>query len=242
MFLLGTVVNAVAVFIGSVIGLVLPSIPERMKTTIMQGLSLAVILIGLSMALSDMKDILIIIISMVLGALLGEWIDIEAWLLRFGQAIEKRAKRLGDGQVAEAFVAASLLFCVGSMAIVGAIQSGVSGDNTTLYAKSTLDFFSSIVFTSTLGFGVAISALAVFFYEGIIAALAYFAGTAMNSAAVIGVMTASGGLLIVAIGINILGLKKIAVGNLLPAMFLAAIIKALQSPVVHFGTNFLHQL
>lgn len=242
MFLLGTVVNALAVLVGSVIGLVLPSIPERMKSTIMQGLSLTVILIGFSMALSDMKDILLIIISVVLGALLGEWIDIEAGLLRFGQAVEKRAKRLGNGQIAEAFVAASLLFCVGSMAIVGAIQSGVSGDNTTLYAKSTLDFFSSIVFTSTLGFGVALSALAVFVYEGLIATLAYFAGTALNSAAVIGVMTATGGLLIVGIGINILGLKKIAVGNLLPAMFLAAVFKAFESPVLTLGSRLLHNL
>lgn len=241
MFLLGTVVNAVAVLIGSVIGLVLPAIPERMKTTIMQGLSLAVILIGLSMALSDMKDVLLIIISMVLGALLGEWIDIEAWLMRFGQTIEKRAKRLGNGQIAEAFVAASLLFCVGSMAIVGAIQSGVSGSNTTLYAKSTLDFFSSIVFTSTLGFGVALAAVAVFLYEGVIASLAYFVGTALNSSTVIAIMTATGGLLIIGIGINIMGLKKIAVGNLLPAMFLAAIFKSLQSPVMHFGTTLFHQ-
>lgn len=240
MFLLGTVVNAMGILLGSAIGLVLPSIPERMKTTIMQGLSLTVILLGLDMALTDMKDILLIILSMVIGALLGEWINIEAWLMRFGQAVEKRAKRLGTGQVAEAFVAASLLFCVGSMSIVGAIQSGVSGVNTTLYAKSTLDFFSSIVFTSTLGVGVALSAAAVFIYEGFIATLAYFAGGALDSQTFISIMTATGGLLIIGIGINILGLKKIAVGNLLPAMFVAALLKALQNPALDLGRQLVH--
>lgn len=217
--------NAVAIIIGTGIGLFLPSIPDRMKTTIMQGVGLAVLLIGLGMALKDQADILLIIISIVIGGLLGEWWNIERLLLRLGQAVEVRAKRLGDGQLAEAFVTASLIFCVGSMAVVGAIQSGISGQNKTLYAKSLLDFFTSIVFSTTLGVGVAFAAVPVFIYEGLIALISYFAGAALNSPEVISCMSATGGLLIVAIGINLLEIKKIAVGNLLPAMIVAAVIK-----------------
>lgn len=224
MFLFGTIVNAAAVIVGSVIGLMIPRISDRFQTTMMQGLGLTVILIGLQMALSDSKDVFIIILSMVLGAVIGEWINIERWLLRFGQAVENRVRNSG-GRFAEAFVASSLLFCVGSMAIVGAIQSGAAGNNTTLYAKSTLDFFSSIIFTSTLGIGVILSSIVVFVYEGAIATLSYFVGSALNATDVIAVMTASGGLLIVGIGMNLIGIKKIPVGNLLPGMFVAMVLK-----------------
>jgi uncharacterized protein len=225
LFLAGTIVNAVAIIVGTGIGLFLPIIPDRMRTTIMQGVALAVILIGLGMALQDQADILLIIISLVIGGLLGEWWDIEGLLLRIGQKIEQRAQRVGNGQVAEAFVTASLIFCVGSMAVVGAIQSGLSGQNKTLYAKSLLDFFTSIVFSTTLGIGIAFAAVPVFLYEGAIALVSHFAGTALNSPPIIACMSATGGLLIVAIGVNLLDLKKISVGNLLPAMIVAAVVK-----------------
>lgn len=236
LFLAGTIVNAVAIIIGSGIGLFLPSIPERMKTTIMQGVALAVVLIGLGMALKDERDILLIIISLVAGGLLGEWWNIEGLLMKLGQKIESRAQTMGSGRMAEAFVTASLIFCVGSMAVVGAIQSGIAGQNKTLYAKSLLDFFTSLVFTTTLGVGVAFAAVPVFLYEGAIALVSYFAGAALNSPPIIDCMSATGGLLIVAIGINLLGLKKIAVGNLLPAMLVAALVKwiAMLLQSVHF--------
>ncbi len=221
LFLLGTIVNSIAILLGTTLGMLLPNIPEGMKKTIMQGLSLTIIVIGLSMALSDQKDILIIIVSMVIGALMGEWLDIEGWLTRIGKSLEVRAKRFGGGQIGEAFVVTSLIFCVGSMAIVGAIESGVHDNQKILYAKSLLDGFSAIVFSSTLGIGVAFSAVAVFLYEGSIALLSFLAGGVMNDARVIAGVTATGGLLIVAIGLNILGVTKIAVGNLLPAMFVA---------------------
>jgi uncharacterized protein len=225
MFLLGTLVNAGAILLGAVIGALVPAMPERMRNTTMHGLSLAVMLIGLDMALRDSQDILIIIISMVLGGLIGEWLNIEGGLLRIGRMLEERTRRLQTGQVAEAFVTASLVFCVGAMAIVGAIQSGIDGSHRILYAKSLLDMVSAIVFTTTLGIGVALSALPVLLYEGIIATVSHFAGSVLQNEAVIGCLTATGGLMILGIGLNLLGIKKLNVGNLLPAMLVAPVLK-----------------
>lgn len=225
MFLLGTIVNGVGILIGSLLGLLLPKVPPRFHETIMQGISLTVILIGLSMALSDSADILIIIISMALGGLLGTWLNIEGWLERMGEVAQKRLSRFGTSPMTEGFVTASLVFVVGSMAIVGAIQDGLNGVHKTLFAKTLLDFVTSTVLASTLGFGVLLSCIPVVIYEGLIAIIAHVFGAHLQNPAVIACMTASGGLLITGIGINILGLKKIAVGNLLPSMFIAAILK-----------------
>ena len=225
LFLLGSVVNSVAILVGVTVGLMVPRLSEQTKTTIMQGLSLAVVLIGLSMALSDDNDILVIILAMVTGGLLGEWAKLEARLDSLGEWIEKKTHKRGNGQVAEAFVTASLVFCVGAMAIVGGIQSGLSDNHGTLFAKSLLDLVSAIIFTTTLGFGVALSAIPVFLYEGGIATLSHFAGAILQNQPVIAVMTATGGLLIVGIGITLLSLQRIHVGNLLPAMFVAPLLK-----------------
>lgn len=218
--------NAAAIVIGAMIGLILPNIPNQMKNTVMHGLALAVILIGLHFALSDTSDILIIIISLVVGGIIGEFLGIEDWFLRGGQFLEVRAKSFSNGQMADAFVTATLIFCVGSLAVVGAIQSGLSGNNKTLYAKSLLDFTTAVVFSSTMGIGVSFAAIPVLIYEGIIAAAAYFAGAAINSPPVIACMTAIGGLLIVAIGLNLLELRKIQVGNLLPALVVGVVLKS----------------
>lgn len=225
MFLLGTLVNTVAVIVGSLLGLILPRIPDRMRDTVMAGMGLAVILIGISMALSDMADVLLIIIGMVVGGVLGEWWNIDGILERCGHTVQQRFARNGGDGVAQSFVAATLLFCVGSMAVVGAIQSGAQLHHETLYAKSVLDGFSSVIFASTLGFGVIFAAIPVFIYEGAIAALAHYAGAALNSPPVINCLTATGALLIAAIGFNMLGKHRIAVANLLPAMFVAAFLK-----------------
>lgn len=236
MFLLGTIINAIAVLAGSTIGLFLPEIPERIRNTVMQALALCVILIGLDMALKDTSDILLIITSMVFGTLVGEWMDIEGVLYRMGKFVERRVKMRRESPVAEAFVAASLLYCVGSLSIIGAIQSGMLGVNKTLYAKSILDGFSSVVFTSTLGPGAALAAVPVFFYEGLIALFSHFAGATLNAPAVITCITATGGLMIVGIGLNVYGLKKLAVGNLLPALAFSALFKWLAP----FTTSFFH--
>lgn len=241
MFLAGTLVNTFAILLGAGIGVLVPNIPERVKTTVMQGLSLTIIVIGLSMALSDTKDILIVILSLVLGALLGEWINIEGWLDRIGGWAERRSgKNSGSSSVSDAFVTASLVFCVGSMAVVGAIQSGLEGNNTTLYAKSMLDFVTSTVFTTTMGFGVALAAIPVLVYEGLIATISYFAGNALNAPAVIACMTAVGGILIAAIGLNLLGVRKIAVGNLLPSMFVAIGLKLIAPILTHYAVTLIH--
>ncbi|WAH39330.1 DUF554 domain-containing protein [Alicyclobacillus dauci] len=234
MFLLGTIVNSVAILFGTLIGLALPRIPDRMKDTVMKGLAMCVMLIGVSMALGDGSDILIIIISIVIGAVIGEWVNIDDGLLRFGKWIERRLQRVYKGPIAEGFVSASLLFCIGSMAIVGAIQDGLDGSHKTLFAKSILDMFSAIVFSTTLGFGVGLAAIPVFLYQGTIALVSHMAGSVLNDAAVISCITATGGLMIVAIGFNMYGLNKIHVANLLPAIVIAPVIKALQPHFVHW--------
>ena len=232
MYLLGTVINTLAIIIGTLLGLALPQIPERMKITVMQGLAMAVLLIGLGMALADQKDILIIIMAMVVGGGLGEWLKIEQGLQRLGEWLEQKSVQTHSGNVAQAFVTASLVFCVGSMAVVGAIQSGLANNHSILIAKSMLDFTSSVVFTSTLGFGVIFSAIPVFIYEGGIATGAHFAGAAMQNPGMIAAMSATGGLLIAALGINLLGIRRLAVGNLLPAILIAPLLKWAEPVVV----------
>ncbi len=240
MFLAGTIINALSISCGAVIGLVLPQIPQRMRDTIMQAIALCVILIGLGMALKDSSDILIIIVSMVLGALIGETLNIEAKLMNLGFWIERKITRFYNGPIAEAFVASSLLFCVGSMAIVGAIQSGTLDDHRTLFAKSILDMVSSVIFSSTLGFGVILSAIPVFIYEGLISFIAHLAGTSFVSPSVITCMSATGGLLIIGIGTNLFGLKKIAVGNLLPALVTAPVLKYFMPCLSNIWHHFIH--
>ncbi|RIV20146.1 DUF554 domain-containing protein [Alicyclobacillaceae bacterium I2511] len=223
--MLGASLNTLAVIAGTLLGLALPNIPERMKTTVMHGLALTVLLIGLSMALADSKDILIIIMAMVIGGVLGEWLSIEQGLYWLGKWLERKTAHANAGNVAQAFVTASLVFCVGSMAIVGAIQSGLADNQSILIAKSMLDFTSSVVFTSTLGFGVIFSAIPLFLYEGGIATGAHFAGAILQNPGIISALSATGGLLISAIGMNLLGIRKLAVGNLLPALVVAPLLK-----------------
>lgn len=217
--------NVFAVIVGSFLGLGLPKVPDRFHDTVMQGIALTVILIGLSMALNDSADILIIIISMAIGGLLGSWINIERRLDQLGERLQRHSGSSDGGRIAEGFVTASLIFCVGSLSIVGAIQSGISGDNHTLFAKSELDLVTSTVLASTFGMGVLFAVFPVAIYEGGIALLAHFLGKQLQDPAVFACMNAAGGLLIAGIGINILGIKKLAVANLLPAMFVAAALK-----------------
>ncbi|MFW5985140.1 MAG: DUF554 domain-containing protein [Halanaerobiaceae bacterium] len=222
--MIGTIVNTAAIIIGGSLGTVIGSkLKERYKSTAMQGLSLAVLLIGFSMAL-DTNNVSIIIFSLLLGGLIGEFLKIEARLQNIGHWFEKRLK--GQGQVAEAFVQTSLIYCVGAMAIMGAIQDGLINDPSTLYAKSMLDGFTSIAFSSTLGIGVILSAIPVFLYQGSISLLAGYLKPLLTDP-VITEMTATGGMLIVAIGINLLEITKIKVGNLLPAIFVAVILASL---------------
>ena len=235
--LTGTLVNAAAILVGSLLGMLLtwlaghfstllPAgstlLAERLKTIIMQGVALCVMYLGISGCLEGNKS-LIAILSMVLGALIGELLDLDKRMRSLGDWVQKRTEHLvtngGQASISEGFVTASLLFCVGAMAIVGALQDGLTGDHSTLFAKSLLDGISSIVFGASLGLGVAFSAVAILLYQGSISLMASFLQPYLGDA-VIAEMTCVGSLLIVALSLNMLGLTKIKVMNLVPAIFL----------------------
>lgn len=218
----GTIVNALSVLAGAGVGLALKrGIPDRYQQTIMQGLGLAVMLIGLQMALKA-QNILVVITSMAAGAAVGELLDIDNRLQQFSQ---KLSGHLGDRQdsVADGFMTASLVFCVGAMAVVGAVQEGLTGDTTTLYAKSMLDAIVAMVLASSLGIGVALSSVSIVLYQGTITLLAGFLSSLLSETA-IKELTAVGGLLIVSISLMMLDIKKIKVANLLPAIPAAIVI------------------
>jgi len=232
--LVGSIVNALAILAGAAAGLllkraagrlssVLPdsaALGARLQNIITQGLALCVIYLGVSGSLKGQNS-LITILSMVIGALVGELLDLDGAMYRLGDWVQKKMARLapagGEASISEGFVTASLLFCVGAMAIVGALNDGLTGDHDMLFAKSLLDGVSSVVFAASLGIGVAFSAAAVLVYQGAIALLASFLAPFLGDA-VIAEMTCVGSLMIVAIGLNMLGLTKIKVMNLVPAM------------------------
>ncbi len=219
--MLGTIANTAAIILGSVIGLIFKgNISLRYQDSIIKANGLTILLIGLLSA-TKTQDLMIVIFSMILGTLLGEWIDIEKRLEKLGDQLGKRFSKSESG-LANAFVTASLVFCVGSMAIVGALKSGLLGDHQTLYAKAVLDGITSIIFASSMGIGVIFSAGAVFLYQGLIT----IAASALKHVLIESVileMSAVGGLLIMGLGFNLLEFKRIKVGNMLPAMFMPLI-------------------
>ena len=227
--MLGTIVNTLAIIAGSLIGLFFKGgIPEKYSKTIMHAIGLAVILIGLKTALKT-DDILIIIISLALGSVIGELLRIEDRLEGFGKWLGRLVSGDNEG-VAKGFVAASLIYCVGAMAIVGSLESGLSGNHQTLFAKSLLDGIGSILFASTLGIGVLFSAVSVFLYQG---AITLGASTLKQflTPVVVAQMSAVGGLLIMAIGLNLLEIKKLKIGNMLPAIFIPLVYQILKQVV-----------
>lgn len=227
--MLGTIVNVIAIICGSLLGLLFrKGIPDNYKEIIMSGIGLSVLLIGVKSALSS-DQLLVVIFSVIIGAAIGEFLRIEAKLESLGSYIEHRlANRSGDtASFTRGFVTASLVFCVGSMAIVGSLESGLTGNHQTLYAKSILDGVTSLIFASTLGLGVLFSGGAVFLYQGAITMTAVVMKNFLV-AETISQMTSVGGLLILAIGLNLLGLTKIRVGNLLPGIFLPLLYYAIR--------------
>lgn len=233
--LTGTIVNALAVLAGSAAGLllaflakrfskVLPTdssdLGNRLQTVIMQGLALCTMYIGISGSLKG-QNTLIAIISIALGALIGELLDLDRRIHRLGDWFQRKLSKVAgeNSSVSEGFVTASLLFCVGAMSIVGALDSGLSGNHTTLYAKSLLDGISSIVFSASMGIGVALSIIVILLYQGSIAMLASVLAPLLSDA-VIAEMSCVGSLLIIAISLNMLKITNIKVMNLIPAIFL----------------------
>ena len=212
----GTLINTMAIIMGSLVGVGLKGgIPDQYKETVIGAIGLSVLLIGAKSALQT-DALLLVIVSLALGSLAGEMLRIENRLERLGRLIGRRLAGSEEG-VANAFVTASLVFCVGAMAVVGSLESGLTGNHQTLYAKSLLDGVTSIVFASTLGIGVVFSALAVLIYQGGITLSAAYLKPFLTPT-VIEQMTAVGGLLILAIGFNILGFKRLRIGNMLPAI------------------------
>ncbi|RPJ78831.1 MAG: DUF554 domain-containing protein [Deltaproteobacteria bacterium] len=224
--MLGTVVNVAAIIAGSLLGVAIKGgIPARYSRILMDAIGLSVVLIGLKNAFGG-NDLLIVILSLVVGCMIGEFLGIEKGLDRIGQWFDK--KLAGSyGNISQGFVAASLIYCVGAMAIVGSLESGLSGNHQTLFAKSVLDGITSIVMASTMGIGVMLSSLPVLLYQGAITLSAVLIKPLLTPE-VISQMSATGGLLIMAIGFNLLEIRKINVGNMLPAIFIPILFFAIQ--------------
>jgi hypothetical protein len=216
--LLGTIVNTMAIIAGSLVGLIFSRfIPKKNTDSLIQVVAFAVILIGLKMAWKT-DAFIIVICSLSFGTIIGELIRIEERVNNLGNWLEERFAKSGS-RISKGFVTTSLLYCVGSMAIVGALESGLTGNHDTLFAKSVLDGLGSIIFTASMGIGVLFSAASVFLYQGLITVSASFMKQFLTPE-VITQMSAVGGLLIVAMGFNMLEMVKIKVGNCLPAIFI----------------------
>ena len=223
--MLGTIVNTIAVIIGAGIGMFLKKgIPDKLADTMMKGLGLCTLFLGISGSL-DGQNSLIMIISIVTGALIGEGIDLDAKLNQLGNWLENKFKSK-DGvkvSIAEGFVSASLLFCVGAMTIVGSLQSGLQGNHEMLFNKSMLDFVAAIIFASSMGIGVMLSAAFVLVYQGAITLLAQWVAPVLSDV-VIAEMNCVGSVIIIGIALNLLGITKLKVMNYVPAIFIPIIL------------------
>jgi len=225
--MLGTFVNALAVLVGSALGVLLRRrIPKGMDEILMQGLGLAVIVIGVQMARGT-HNVVVLILSMAIGGVLGHLLGIEAGLERLGTWAEARLGAREEGSTfARAFVTSSLLFCVGPLTILGAFQGGLGQPPVLLYTKSVLDGVSSVAIGATLGPGVFLSAGTILVYQGALTLLASSAQTLMTPD-VTREFTATGGVLVLGVGITLLGLRPIRVGNLLPALLVVVVLTSL---------------
>lgn len=223
--LLGTLVNVALVLIGGFVGLFLKKgISKRFSDLIMNAIALVTMVIGITFATAS-ENMLVVIISLVVGALMGEGINIDKKLNQLGGLIKSKVKS-ESGNVGEGFVTATLLFCVGSMAIMGSLDSGIRGDHTVLYTKAIMDGISALIFASSMGIGVLLSAVPILLYQGSITLLSSFIQPYLTQS-MMTEMNAVGGILLIGLGISILGIKEIKVSNLLPALVIPVILLAL---------------
>ena len=222
--MIGVFVNFFAVIIGSLIGILFKKgMSEKIVKSVTEAVSLAIVYVGISGVIKG-KNALVLVISMVVGALIGTLLDLDAKLEKLGKWVENKLSReSGEGKIAEGFVSASLLFCVGAMAIVGSLQSGLVGNHETLFTKSMIDLISAVVLASALGIGVIFSAVPVLILQGSIALLAQFVAPFLSDYAV-NEMTCAGSLIILSLGLNMLGVTKVKVVNLVPAVFVPIIL------------------
>jgi uncharacterized membrane protein YqgA involved in biofilm formation len=220
--MLGTLINAIAVIIGSIIGLFIGSkIPKRITNSAFNGVGLFTIILGIIMAIKT-SNFLIMIFSIVIGAIIGEILDIDKWINNFGEWLKKNFKSKNK-RFSEGFVSAFLLYCMGSMTILGAIEEGLGGIPNLLVAKSVLDGFASIVLAATMGIGVLFSFIPLLIYQGGLTLLAnniqpIFTEIMINE------ITAVGGILLLGLGITILEIKKIKILNMLPSLVIVSIL------------------
>lgn len=218
---LGTIANVVAILIGGIAGtLIKGGLPSKIAATVIKGLALTVFLVGVTNALK-VNNLLLVMLSMAIGGIVGESLDVDQRLKNLGDAVERRFKGRG-GKISDGFVTGTLLYCVGAMAIVGSLESGLSGNHQILYAKSVLDGIVSLIFASTLGIGIVLSAFSVLLYQGSIT-LAASSLQPLLSETIKADTSAIGGLLIIGMSLNMLEMNNIKVANLLPAIFIPVI-------------------
>jgi uncharacterized membrane protein YqgA involved in biofilm formation len=230
---IGTIVNVLAVVLGSMIGILFNGgLKQKYQDTLMQVLGLSTMFIGVSGTLKEMfvitnsaletKGTMLMIISLVLGALIGEFIDIEDKMDRFGEYLKSKVKNVNNPRFVEGFVTSSIVICVGAMAVVGSLQDGLIGDPSMLYTKSILDGIIVIIFASTMGIGVMFSVIPLGLYQGTITLCAKFVAPILTDL-MIANLSFVGSVLIFGVGVNIAFGKKFKVGNMLPALFIVII-------------------
>ena len=222
--MLGVCINVITVILGASIGLLFKKgIPERVSSAAMVGLGACTLYIGITGSLQG-ENVLILIASVVLGAIVGTLLNIDGGINRLAEKAESRFRKSGtDISIAEGIISATLLFCVGSMTVTGSIQAGLTGDSSILITKAMLDLVSSMMLASSLGVGVLLSAIAVFIIQGGLVLLAGFLSPLLSPGA-INEMTCAGSLLIIMIGTNLMGITKIKVADYLPAIVFAPVI------------------
>ena len=227
--MLGVIVNTAAVIVGSLLGLLFKKgIPEKVSEAVMFAMGLCSLYVGITGIMGG-GNAIVIIVSMVLGTIVGTLLGIDGGVNRLGQFIEKSMKGRGSGNIVEGFMTASLLFCVGAMAIIGSLNSGLTGDHEVLFTKSVMDMISACMLASALGIGVIFSAAAVLVYQGAIVLLAELLQSVLTNEALIANLSCTGSLMIIAIGLNLLGITKLKVADQLPALlFVPLVFKLLE--------------
>ncbi len=224
--MIGTIVNAAAVAVAGAVGLgIRRHLPEKITDIVFQALGLMTVVIGVKMAL-EVQDILLGVISLVVGSAAGQWIGIDVRLERFSEWLRRRTGKVGDGsqgRFTEGFVTATMLFCIGSMAIIGSIEDGMGNTPTLLYTKSVMDAASALILAATLGVGVIFSAVPILVYQGMLTLMASMLMRWMSDA-MIADMTGVGGVMIIGLGVNLLRIKEIKVANMLPALVVIVVL------------------
>ncbi len=224
---IGTIVNTIAVIVGSLIGIMLhKNFPDRIKLIVFQGIGLATLVIGMQMAFK-VQNLLVLIFSILIGGIIGEAVNLEFYFEKFA-AFLKQSVRINDEKFTEGFITATLIYCIGSMAVIGSLNEGLRGDKTLLFTKSILDGFTSVALASTYGIGVLFSVIPLFIYQSSLTVMAS-SFQSLFSDAMVAELTAVGGVLILGIGINLLEIKKIKLMNLLPSLIVVVFLASLFS-------------